>query len=132
MTLAKYYYYSLETKMSDRRPIRDRNAWLSMSSGSRMKHAGLRWMKILLLSDTYWTHIGNPLEIHRSLICLIRDLNTFHRKPIGDWNAPSGTDMPDRKPIGDWHSWSEIDIPDQRLTNIPNRRPSCLIRVIPL
>ena len=48
----------------------------------------------------------------------IGDLSETHRRPIGDldifigdWLAPSETDMPDRRHIGDRHAPSETDMP---------------------
>ena len=67
------------------------------------------FMKILLLSETYRRPIGDLLETHRRLACLIGD--------------PVKTNMPARRPIVDWHASSET----HRRPICVFKRPICLI-----
>ena len=82
-------------------------------------------MKIVLLSETYRRPIGEPAETYwRPFGDLHARLET-HRRPIGDPQRPrhamSETDMSDRRPNGDQNAPSETDMPVET-----DRRPTSL------
>ena len=116
-------------------PIRDQNAWSETHLKLTCPNMFFQYIyikkeftKILLLWETYWRPIGDPLETywrpigdqsetHRRPTCLIRDpLET--KMPdrrlkylIGD---PSETNKPHRRPIKDQHASSDTHMLDRR------------------